>query len=333
MTRRPCTDFEACGLSPGPHHLSGRFLVLTVDCEAFNRPVLPLWVEAMRLWAMHAKRSGLRSCFFLSVEDMVKLRLTDQDAHGDFLKAMRALDDTGSLFYPHNHYVFDPTSGERFALTHEPQRPAESYGKRPSVFWDAVHRHQLDLGSWLTTVREVYETALSEAACQRPSLPVFRAGGWDYGDSCQDLRQYIQALYNAGFRADSSACRGIFGTPTWRIGSEFGFNIFWLDGGLLEIAPTWSLDMSIPRPSLPYLGNLLSLWRQPQLWMGHSGAFVAVLHFDHLFRQWLNGVATDFAVADGEIIEERIDHTFRLIGFLQSMLRLECVTFDDLGAP
>ena len=330
MADRPRTDFEECGFSKGPHQVSARLLLLTVDVEAFKGDIMPLWLEAFHHWAACAKKSGLRFCFFLSVEDAVKLREDDQGAYGDFLKAMRKLDDTGSLFYPHNHYVFDTKSGERVALAKEPAGLPSTYRKRQSMFWDVVYRHQLDLGSWLTTVREAYETVLSEAGCQRPSFPVFRAGGWDYGDSCQDLQQYIAALVDAGFRADSSACRGVFGTPTWRIGSHFCANVFKLEDHLLEIAPTWSIDMSVPPFSIPYVRTLLSLREHRNLFRGLPGAFVAVLHFDHLFRGRSRGCIEPFAIQDPTTLKKRIDRLFRILTSLRSVLSLNCSTFDEI---
>ncbi len=330
LTKRLRTDFEECGLSKGSHPVSERLLLLTVDVEAFNSEMIPPWVEAIHHWATCAARSGLRFCFFLAVEDMVKLREDDQGAYGDFLKAMRKLDDAGSLFYPHNHYAFDTKSGERLIPAQEPENVPRQYRKRQSMFWDVVYRHRLDLGSWLTAVRDTYDAALLEAGCKRPNVPVFRAGGWDYGDSCQDLQQYIAALREAGFRADSSACRGIFGIPTWRIGSHFGVNVFKLEEHLLEIAPTWSIDMSVRPFSPPYLKTLLSLREHGKLFRGRPGAFVAVLHLDHLFRRWSRGCMQSFAVKDVETVRKRIDNLFRLLAFMRSILCVRCATFEDI---
>ncbi len=330
MTRGLRTDFEEYGLTQGSYPIAGRFLLLTVDFEAFDSELIPLWLEAMRHWAVRAKASRVPCCFFLSVEDAIRLRATNRMGYETFLDAMKALEDAGSLFYPHNHFVFDAVTGEKKPLPHEPEDLPAGYAKRKSLFYDAVYRHRLDFASWSTAVRDSYEEVLSDAGCRKPTLPVFRAGGWDYGSSCRDLPRYIEGLVAAGFRADSSACRGIFETPTWRIGSDFGANIFWLDKGLLEIAPTWSMDIS-GRPLFPgSLRNLLSLRRQWRLWTGQLGAFVAVLHFDHLFRRWVKGSPESLALREMETVRKRIDRLFQRIVFIRSILGLTCATFEDI---
>jgi len=330
MTEQRRTDFEEFGLSKGSHPVSTRLLLLTVDFEAFKPDMMPLWLEAMHHWAARAQTSMLRSCFFLSVEDATRLRVADKKMYEEFLEGMKALGDAGSLFYPHNHYVFDAETGEKKIPAKEPGDLPQSHAKRKSLFYDVVRRHQLDLAFWLTTVRESYEKVLSDAGCREPKSLVFRAGGWDYGGSCWDLNRYIEGLVAAGFHADSSACRGVFGTPSWRIGSDFGDNIFWLDRGVLEIAPTWSMDMSIAPLSLSCLRNLFSLREQRKLWSGDAGAFVAVLHFDHLFRSWSKGSIRNFGMKDIGMVKKRIDNLFRLGVFMRSILRLNCATFEDI---
>jgi hypothetical protein len=330
MTEHLRTDFEEYDLSRGPYSVSSRLLLLTVDFEAFTPEMMPLWQEAMHHWAARASESRLRFCFFLSVENAIRLRVASQRAYAEFLKAMKGLEDVASLIYPHNHYVFDRQTGEKKVLAEEPKDLPQDYPKRKSVFYDTVHRHRLDLAFWLTTVRESYEEVLAAADCRRPKVPVFRAGGWDYGGSCRDVRQYIDAVVAAGFRADSSACRGAFGTPTWRIGSHFGSNVFWLDKGLLEIAPTWSMDISVSPLSLACARSLLSLRRQSKLWMGHRGAFVVVLHFDHLFRRWSRGSLQNSPLRDVGTLRKRIDRLFRSIALLRSILCLHCATFEDI---
>ncbi|HSB80866.1 MAG TPA: hypothetical protein VLM91_18950 [Candidatus Methylomirabilis sp.] len=317
-------------MSRGPFPVPGRLLLLTVDCEAFAPEVLPLWLEAMHYWVVCARRTVLRFCFFLSVEDALRIRATGQGEYRRFLAVLRALVDAGSLFYAHNHFVFDPDSGKKKLLAQEPADIPRGYGKRKSIFYDAVHRHRLDLKAWMTAVRESYEKVLSDAGCRSPEFPIFRAGGWDYGDSRSDLSRYIEGLVAAGFRGDSSACRGTFGTPTWHVGSEFGRNVFRLDGGVLEIAPTWSLDMSAPPLSLWRLRDFLALGRQRGIWKGGPGACVVVLHFDHLFRAWSGRSLEAFGTWDAGVIRARIDRLFRLLDLLRSLLRLSSGTFDAL---
>ena len=330
MTRISGTDFEEYGLSRGPFPVSGRLLLLTVDFEAFAPEMLPLWLDAMHRWAVCAERSELRFCFFLSVEDALRIRATGQDAYGRFLKAMRRLDAAGSLFYAHNHFVFDPRTGQKQSLDRESADLPRGYGKRRSIFYDAHHRHHLDWAAWLTIVRESYEQVLSDAGCRKPRLPVFRAGGWDYGDCQADLSRYLAGLAAAGFRGDSSACRGCFETPTWRVGTDFGRNLFWLANGLIEIAPTWAMDMGVSPLSAAAAGNLLSLGKQSRLWTRRQGACVVVLHFDHLFRPQPQGMPGDPSHRSRDAVRARIDSCFRTLGLLRFVLRLRSATYDDL---
>jgi len=326
------TDFEEYGLSRGPYPVAGRLLLLTVDFEAFAPEVLPLWVDAMHHWATCAERTGLRFSFFLSVEDAVRILATAGDAPRRFLGAMRRLDEAGSLFYAHNHFVFDPETGQKKPLAQEPGDLPRGYGKRKSLFFDAVHRHRLRLAAWLTTVREVHEKVLSDAGCRRPAVQAFRAGGWDYGSTPQETELYLDSLASAGFAIDSSACRGTFGTATWRVGADFGRNVFRLTHGLLEVAPTWAMDMSGSPTSAAAVGNLLRLGVQAQLWTGRSGACVVVLHFDHLFRPRPHGSLERLDHREPASVSGRIERWFRVLVLLQSILRLRCATFEDLDA-
>ena len=90
------------------------------------------------------------------------------------------------------------------------------------------------------------------------------------------------------------------------------------------------MDMSVRSSSPASLLNLLSLRRQWRLWTGHLGAFVLVLHFDHLFRRWVNGSPESFALREMETVRKRIDRLFRRIAFIRSILGLTCATFDDI---
>ncbi len=330
MTRIPETDFEEYGLSRDPFPVSGRLLLLTVDFEAFAPEMLPLWLDAMHHWAVRAERSGLRSCFFLSVEDALRIRATGQEAYSRFLEAMRRLDAAGSLFYAHSHFVFDPRTGQKQPLDREPADLPRGYGKRRSIFYDVHHRHHLDWAAWLTIVRESYERVLSDAGCRKPRLSVFRAGGWDYGDCQADLSRYIAGLAAVGFHGDSSACRGRFETPTWRVGTDFGRNVFWLANGLIEIAPTWAMDMGVLPLSAAAAGNLLSLGKQSRLWTRRQGACVVVLHFDHLFRSRSCGRLSSLHSRDLDLVRGRINCSFRVLALLRSVLRLRSATFEDL---
>jgi hypothetical protein len=333
MSRAARTDFEEYGLSRGSFPVSGRLLLLTVDFEAFAPEMLPLWLDAMQYWAACAKRFELRYCFFLSVEDALRIRAAGREEYDQLLAAMRAIDDAGSLFYAHNHFVFDSETGQKRQMDRESPVFLPDYGKRRSVFYDVCRRHCLDWATWMAIVRESFEHVLTDAGCRKPTFSVFRAGGWDYGESLADLSRYLGGLAAAGFRGDSSACQGRFGTPDWRVGTDYGRNVFWVDHGLLEIAPTWALDASVSPRSAAAVRNYLSLGKQGGLWIGRKGACVVVLHFDHLFRAWPEGMAGRFSPKAIWTVRTLIDRLFRGLGFLRSVLRLKNVTFDDLHAP
>lgn len=326
----PGTDFEEYGLSRGPLPVAGRRMLLTVDCEAFAPEVLPLWLEAMQYWAACARRTGLRFCFFLSVEDALRIRATGRGEYHRFLAAMRALADAGSLFYAHNHFVFDPGTGRKRPPDREPTDLPRSYGKRKSLFYDAVYCHRLDLGDWLTTIRTTHETLLADAGCRIPRWSAFRAGGWDYGSTRQDVERYLDALRVAGFAIDSSACAGVFDTPTWRVGNVFGSNAFICSGGLVEIAPCWIDDCGLDRQRLLTVRRLMALRSHRKLWTGAPGALVVVLHFDHLFHLGTGGARRYFAVTDSARVAERIRRTCRFFSAVRHLLRLESGTFESL---
>jgi len=331
MSEGPRTDFEVCGFSAGVPRLSGRFFLLTIDMEAFQLELMPLWLELMEYWADRAGVLGLRFCFFLAVEDVVHLRAANPGIYQRFLHAMRLLESAGSIFYPHNHYVFDPTTGGKAPVGNEPAGPSRDYPKRQCLFYDTVLRHRRNFGEWLADVRRSYQEIMAEAGCRLPDRLAFRAGGWDYGGSCAELEAYIRGLKAAGFRVDSSACRGTFGAETWRVGTLFGANAFLLEEDLLEIAPTWAIDVSVPPWSLAYLRTLLSLREHSGLVTTRRGAFVVVLHFDHLFRRQTAWTIDEFAVRDIRRLEARIDRLFWLLVVLRGAFRLRCVTFEECG--
>lgn len=324
------TDFEECGYSEGYIKVPDRLLLLTVDFEAFTPEMMPLWEKAMHYWAECEQQYRLRCCFFLSVEDVVRLRRSDISAYEDFKRGLKTLNRAGSMFYPHNHVVFDPDSGMKMTTDKFNGFP-EDYKKRFSMFYSVVYCHKLDIAEWLKTVKGIYEGFLADAGCAQPRGSVFRAGGWDYGSSCSDLSQYMSGLLKAGFGMDSSACRGTFGTPAWRVGTVFGLNVIRLTGGLVETAPCWSLDCSTEPLSRAYTGNILRLREHRMLWTGNPGVFMIVVHFDHLFHKQTNKGIFYFAVRDIEMVKNRIKRLFRLLVFLQSVLFLRCVTFDELG--
>ncbi len=317
---RLTTDFEEYGYSRGPVPVRGRYWLLTVDFEAFTNPDnIASWMAAMRHWAAQAKNYGLRFSFFMSVEDVVILKVNSPTEYGDFLECVDLLYQSGTRFHPHNHGVFDPESGAGFADT-DSERP-EGYTKRISMFHRAHYQHGVDFGSWMGTVKAGYESFLADAGVPPPHMLAFRAGGWDYGSTSEDLRIYLDALSEAGYKVDSSACSGAFGTPSWRMGADYQSNVFLLDSNLIEVAPNSALDCGQLPPEAP------SPFETNQ---SGPGVYVHVLHFDHLFHELDAGSYRYFAVTDPEAIKRRIDQFFEKMGIWRSSPLLQSATFDDI---
>ena len=310
------TDFETHGYSSGQIPVEGRHWILTVDFEAFNAESIAGWLRPMRFWAEQANRFGFRSCFFMSIEDIVSLREQSPSGYRDFLDCVNVLYQAGTRFYPHNHSVFDPETG---AFPADPDiAPPTGYTKRPSMFYRVHHLHGLDFGDWMARVKASYERFLDDAGLPIPEMLAFRAGGWDYGSSSDDLRVYTDALSHAGYRVDSSACSGTFGTESWRMGAEYQSNIFSLHPDLIEIAPNVALDCGREQQGTAPFDR------------SHGpGIFVHVLHFDHLFHKLSGGSYEYFGVTNPDEIDARIQRFFRTIGGWRLPL-LESSTFEDI---
>lgn len=281
----------------------------------------------MRHWAVRAADGGFQFSVFMALENVVQLHARAPDRYPEFLEAVRELHRGGTLFYPHNHYVFGLDSGERPELDVRHAGPGAEYTKRASMFYDVVHRHRQSLPDWLKLLRSGFSSFLADAEVPLPRRWAFRAGGWDYGSSPGDLAIYLEGLAAAGFEVDSTACSGAFGTQSWRIGAPFGHNAFALSDGLIEIAPCWSLDCAAPRLSRRSAAPLVALGSQRDVWARRrcSGAFVTVLHFDHLFGPARGEVRPSFAV-----VRARIDRFFTNLTWLRKLLQLRSVTFDNL---
>jgi hypothetical protein len=174
-----------------------------------------------------------------------------------------------------------------------------------------------------------YDQFLADAGIQRPERLAFRAGGWDHGTTREENALYVEAVDKAGFAYDSSVTRGVFGTRSFRVGAPFGSNIFQLTPSLTEVAACWSLNCGADTVSRPSLGSLGRLVGQPPVWWsrGRDGAFVVVLHFDHLFRMGKDAcVDTSTAVA-----RERIDRFFKFASYIRRGLRFaDAGSFEDL---
>lgn len=320
------TDFKEIALEPSPLEVAGRTLMVTVDFEGFRPSLLDSWLAAMRRWASHSASAGLRSCIFIALEYVARLRHAQPDRYDDFLEAVTMLHESGAAFYPHNHGVFDSTTGMQ--ADYRPER-VSGYSKRASFFYDVVHRHRLNVTDWVRSLLGHYQTFLTTAGIVQPTSLAFRAGGWDHGATLNERVQYIQALSNAGIRYDSSVSRGDFGTRGFRVGAPFGSNVFALTTSLIEVAPCWSVNCGTELISRSSLRSVSKILAQPQVWAlrEREGAFVIVLHFDHLFR--VRGKIVDDI--DNTTVVRRLDRLFRVMCSMRKLLNFSSVsTFEDL---
>jgi hypothetical protein len=302
-------------------------LLLTIDFEGFNHEnSLDLWLAALNRWALHSTERGWGFSIFIALEDVVQLRFQRPDRYQEFLDALRTLHRSGTAFFPHNHGVFDSRTGEQ--AESRPQR-VPSYPKRASFFYDVVRRHRIDLREWLRELLAHYDQFLEEAGIQRPERMAFRAGGWDYGATREENSLYIDAVCDAEFAYDSSVTVGNFGTTKFRIGAPFGSNTFVLTPTLTEVAPCLSYDCGANWVSFASLSATRGLLAQPQVWSNRkrTGAFVVVLHFDHLFEQRGRGGSLSLST-----INLRIDRFFSVMSLVKKLLRFsEVPTFDQLA--
>jgi hypothetical protein len=305
------TDFEELGLSLGPLTPAERRWLLTIDFEAFEPAEIEPWLAAMYAWADAAQARGLRFSVFLATEDVVRLRAADPAAYERFCAAAAAMARAGVEWHPHNHALFDRATGDRL-----PAHVAPGYGKRPSLFYDVVHVHGADLAEWLAVVRQEHAAFLADAGIAPPAQTAFRAGGWDYGCTADELRRYVEAVAGAGFDFDSSAVMG----RRWQVAARFGSSTFRLAPGLAEVAPSAGADCGAALLSRRTLRALRDVLRAPGLWLAprRPGVFVTVLHFDHLF------------VAGRDRPEELIRRHMRLLSGLGRALRLDSGGFGDL---
>lgn len=326
------TDLEECGLSQGRLEVGGRHLLVSVDFDGFTPEDASLWCRAMRYWAEGLRRSRWKPALFVALENVVRLRRGGGAAYSEFLAALRDLTHAGSALYPHNHGAFDPETGRPLSPAGRPPVAPGEYRKRPSMYYDVVHRNGLKIAAWLGVLRGLYEALLRDIECPPPRLLAYRAGGWDTGSSRDDLARYLDGLRDAGFAIDSSASRGVFGTPSWRIGARFGANVFRCGEGVIEVAPCWAVEWILD-PFTPATWVALGQLREHgRLWIGGRGVFVVVLHFDHLFHRRVGGTYDAFAVRDFPTIARRIDRMFWLMAMLQRCLSLRAVSYDEVAA-
>jgi hypothetical protein len=324
------TDFERFGFSVGRVEVPGRNWLLTVDFEAFSAEHIRLWAAAMQRWALRSREEDFRFTFFVAIEDAVSLRATNPGAYRSLLDGFASLAAAGCAVHTHNHRLFNPETGERQIPRNSDPSLDTDYGKRPSMYYDVVHRHRADFSDWLQIVRCLYETMLSDIGAPLPERLLFRAGGFDYGFTPAELADYIQALAAAGFGIDSSAYNAGNVLRGSRRASAYGENTYLLAPSVLEIAPCWFVDCGVSFAScrsgwsqLLHHPRLLS----PRL---HNGVFVTVVHFDHLFHLRRGNQYNYFAVTDVQTVLARIDGFFTSLRFLAKVLRLKSTVGEDL---
>jgi hypothetical protein len=321
------TDFEQFALAGSPIDARERNLLLTIDFEAFNHEgPFELWLKALERWSLQSMKRGWGFSVFLALEDVLQLRHDRVDRYRAFLDGMRAMVRSGAAIYPHNHGIFDSRTGRQ--ARSRPQH-VRGYRKRASFFYDVVHRHGANLGEWLGQLLDHYDQFVDDAEIPRPERLAFRAGGWDHGATREESALYIDAVCDAGFAYDSSVSSGNFGTKDFRIGASFGSNIFMLKPSLIEVAPCWSYDCGASPVARESVGSLRRLAGQPQVWARprRAGAFVVVLHFDHLFRP-SHG---DGQGLSASTINRRVDRFFGLMCRLKRILGFsDVITFEQL---
>lgn len=326
------TDLEALGLARGYLDWPRRDWLLTIDLEAFTPATTDLWTHAMDAWAARSSAHGHRFSIFVSVEDLVRLRVEDQDAYRTFLASMLRMAEAGCEFHPHNHCVFDLDDGSRPFDPGPDDPPVPGYSKRPSMFYDVVRRQGHDLAEWLAIVIDQHRRVLDDAGIDAPARLAFRAGGFDNGSSRADLEIFVDALSQNGVEFDSSASGGGFGTRRERLTSTFGRNVFALTDGVVEAAPCVMLDCGAPLVSRSTLGSVRRIAPQARALLGGGdGLFVGVLHLDHLFHRRPGRQYELFQVTSAHEVEQRIDRFFRLLDRLRGALRLGSATFGNLS--
>lgn len=332
--RQTTTDFENFGFARGRLTPEQRSWLLTIDFEAFRPHAMASWISAMRHWAEASRLGGWKFCIFIALEDVVRLRVEDDDGYRRFLDAIRDLHEAGTRFYPHNHCVFDPATGRRPQDRESPRAPVTNYRRRPSLFYDVVYRNKLEFPDWCKTLGESYDGFLSDAGIPRPRQLAFRAGGWDHGVTREDVANYLEGLANMGVTFESSGSSGVFGTRSWRIGAPFGVNTLRLDRSLIEVAPCDFVDCGAPIASRQFTSWITRLLFRPPIWMPplrRRGVLVTVIHFDHLFHEGRGEARRLFSLRDDSEIARRIDRFMSSLSHVRRLSGLASVRFDELA--
>jgi hypothetical protein len=331
--RKTTTDFERFGFARGRLTPKQRDWLLTIDFEAFRPHDVAPWTTAMRHWAEASRLGGWKFSVFIALEDVARLRVEDEVGYRMFLDAIRDLHRAGARFYPHNHCVFDPTTGRRPQDHDSLRAPVTTYRKRPSLFYDVVYRNKLEFRNWCKTLGGSYEGFLADAGIPRPGQLAFRAGGWDHGVTEEDVADYLAGLADIGVTFDSSASAGVFGTRSWRIGAPFGANTFRLDRSLIEVAACDFVDCGAPVASSQFVSWMARLLLQASVWMPplrRRGVLVTVIHFDHLFHEGRGDARRLFSLTDAGEVGQRIDRFMGWLSYVRRLSGLTSVTFDEL---
>jgi hypothetical protein len=331
--RETRTDFERFGFARKRLTPKQRSWLLTIDFEAFRPHAVEPWIGAMRHWAGASRIGGWKFSTFIALEDLVRLRVEDEEGYRLLLDAIRGLHETGTRFYPHNHWVFDPVTGHRPGdrVRH---RAVPTYRKRPSLFYDVVYRNKLKFRDWCETLVESYEAFLADAGIPRPGQLAFRAGGWDHGATREDVAEYLKGLADMGVTFESSGSSGVFGTRSWRVGAPFGENTFGLDGSLIEVAPCDFADCGAPVASRQFGSWIARLLFRTPIWMPplrRRGVLVTVIHFDHLFHKGRGDARRLFALRDDAEVAHRINRFLSWLSYVRRVSGLTSIGFDELA--
>jgi hypothetical protein len=304
-----------------------------MDFEAFAPSEALLWSKAMRTWAECTRSTGLRFAIFIALEDIARLRYGNPAGYIHFLSAARTLHEAGCVFHPHNHQLFDDDTGTRLPVEGAGEDRVPGYRKRISLYFNVVRREKMQLRSWLSQLGFSYQRFLDEVGAPTPERRAFRAGGWDNGSTSSELNDYVDSLSALGYTYDSSATSGEYGTSSWRIGAPFGENVFGLQGGVTEVAVTFSLDCGAPLLTIDCLRGMQVAVANSALpaVKQKPGVLTTVLHFDHLFHTRTRHEIRAFTVKDEEVVERRIHTHFRVLAMLRRLLRVQrTVEFEDL---
>ena len=330
MSRAELSDFERHGLAGDKLSITaGRLWLLTIDFEAFRPETIDWWARAMRSWAASARRTGLRFSFFVSIEDVVRLRLaSDPGIFETFASACRELETAGSRFYPHNHCLFDPETGHRPGEASGFPTRVDGYPRFPSLVYDVRYRNATSVASWLPTVVDEHLEFLEAAGLTHNDVMAFRAGGWDYGVSIEDMRDFIDGVERSGCAYDSSALCGAVDRPPATSRLPYGRNAFQLRPQLVEVAPTDHVNCGL----LPSIGRWSAklVRRQALGSTARPGVLVTVIHFDHLFHSGHGRGTRYFTTTDGRSVDRRIERFFRALVAVRRVLALKSCTFDGL---